>query len=192
MGTAVGTLEYMAPEQLMGGRADGRTDIYTLGVLTYEMIVGRRPFNEVGLELLTTQLTEDPPLPSSQVAVPRVVDDVLLRCMKSDTAERFQNVQELSRALGEALAANPIIPVMPAPQPYPIAPHATLQRAETPLPITGPFPRAPVTGPFGKAPMTSPFTRDAPPVLARAPRLLLVGAAALLAVGLGLLIAYFV
>jgi hypothetical protein len=98
----------------------------------------------------------------------------------------------LARALGEALAANPIIPVMPSPQPYPVAPHATLQRAETPLPITGPFPRAPVTGPFGKAPMTSPFTRDVPPALARAPRLLLVGAAALLVLGLGLLLAYFV
>jgi serine/threonine-protein kinase len=182
----------MAPEQLMGGRADGRTDIYTLGVVAYEMIVGRRPFNEVGLELLTTQLTEDPPLPSTIVAVPHVVDDVLLRCMKSDTAERYQNVHELARALGEALAAHPIVPVMPAPQPYPIAPHATLQRAETPPPITGPFPRPPVTGPFGKAPMTSPFSREPPPLLARAPRALLVGAAALFVLGVGLLIAYFV
>src|SRR5690606_37609386 len=56
MGTAVGTVEYMAPEQLMGGRAAGRTDIYTVGVLAYEQIVGRRPFDAAGLDLLTVQL----------------------------------------------------------------------------------------------------------------------------------------
>ena len=107
MGTAVGTLEYMAPEQLMGGKADGRTDIYTLGVLCYEMICGRRPFNAAGLDLLTVQLTEEPPPISQTIAVPRAVDELVARCLSHDSDVRFANVDELARALDSVLAAAP-------------------------------------------------------------------------------------
>ncbi len=104
MGTAVGTMEYMAPEQLMGGKADARTDIYTLGVLAYEMITGRRPYNQVGLDLLTAQLTDPPPLPSTHLPLPKVVDDVLVRCLASDSSDRYRDVHDLSGALAAALA----------------------------------------------------------------------------------------
>ena len=104
MGQAVGTLEYMAPEQLMGGKCDGRTDIYTLGVLAYEMICGRRPFYDVvGLDLLTEQLTRSPPLPSELADVPGVVDRVLLRCLEHDADARYPDVNALATAIGEAL-----------------------------------------------------------------------------------------
>src|SRR5438445_5860999 len=116
MGTAVGTLEYMAPEQLMGGRPAGRTDIYTLGVVLYEMITGKRPFNVAGLELLTVQLTEPPPAPSEHVAVPPEVDAVLLKCLHADVDERHADVRVLARALDEAIAAHPESPP-PPPQP---------------------------------------------------------------------------
>jgi len=107
MGTAVGTLEYMAPEQLMGGKADPRTDIYTLGVLMYEVITGRRPFAAAGLELLTEQLSGAPPPPSGIVDVPPEVDYVLMRCLVEDMDERFASAEELVRALDEALGAAP-------------------------------------------------------------------------------------
>ncbi|HSD85875.1 MAG TPA: serine/threonine-protein kinase [Kofleriaceae bacterium] len=119
MGTAVGTLEYMAPEQLMGGRADGRTDIYTLAVVLYEVIAGRRPFNTAGLDLLTDQLSGPPPAPSTLVAVPAVVDQILLRCLHEDADRRFQDVRELSRALDEAIAAHAEPTPPPAPRPIP-------------------------------------------------------------------------
>jgi serine/threonine-protein kinase len=126
MGTAIGTLEYMAPEQLMGGKADGRTDIYTLGVVTYEMIAGRRPYNAAGLDLLTEQLTE-PVTPVAQLAdVPFEVDRVLARCLAHDPDERFANVELLVRAIDEALAAHaapvrivPPPPLVPAPAQMP-------------------------------------------------------------------------
>ncbi len=118
MGTAVGTVEYMAPEQLMGGHADGRTDIYTLGVLAYELICGRRPFNAAGLELLTVQLTEQPPPAATLADVPPEVDRVLARCLAQDPADRYPEVHALARDLDEVLA-------MPAP-PSPIAHAATL------------------------------------------------------------------
>jgi len=134
MGTAVGTLEYMAPEQLMGGRADVRTDIYTLGVVLYEMIAGRRPFNTAGLDLLTDQLSGPPPAPSTLVEVPAVVDQILLRCLHEDAEHRFQDVRQLSRAFDEAIAAHAPPPTPPAPRPIP-QPRPMLQQPLTPAMI---------------------------------------------------------
>jgi serine/threonine protein kinase len=108
MGTAVGTVEYMAPEQLMGGKADPRTDLYTLGVVMYETITGRRPFNAAGLDLLTEQLTSAPPPPSAVVAeIPPDVEALLLRCLAADIDGRFATAKDLARAIDAALAAHP-------------------------------------------------------------------------------------
>jgi serine/threonine protein kinase len=172
MGTAVGTVEYMAPEQLMGGRADARTDIYTLGVLAYEMITGRRPFNAAGLELLTVQLTESPPPPSSHVSVPPIVDDVLLRCLAADSGDRFPDVHDLSGALAAALASyEPPARRMKAPSALPFAPingptntvpppiaaaASQSPRAATPLPL------APAATPLPVARAATPLPTDRP------------------------------
>jgi serine/threonine-protein kinase len=142
MGTAVGTLEYMAPEQLMGGRAEPRTDLYTLGVVTYEIITGRRPFNAAGLDLLTLQLGETPPPPSALVAVPPEVDRILLQCLASDVDDRFANTRDLARAIDEALEAHaePVRPpsrVAAATSPTALPP-ARPQRPMTPLPMERP------------------------------------------------------
>jgi len=72
MGTAVGSVDYMAPEQLMGGRAEPRSDLYTLGVVMYEAITGRRPYAAAGLALLTEQLNRPPQPPSALGEVPPV------------------------------------------------------------------------------------------------------------------------
>ncbi len=120
MGQAVGTLEYMAPEQLMGGKCDGRTDIYTLGVVAFEMITGHRPFPEAGLDLLTTQLSRRPPPVSERVSVPPGVDRVVQRCLEPDASDRFPDVVALAAALDEMIAAAQRIdpaPRRPAPQP---------------------------------------------------------------------------
>ncbi|HTL37226.1 MAG TPA: serine/threonine-protein kinase [Kofleriaceae bacterium] len=152
MGTAVGTLEYMAPEQLMGGRADGRTDIYTLGVVMYEMIVGHRPFNVAGLELLTVQLTEPPPKPSEFVDVPPVVDEILLKCMHADIDERYQDVRLLQRAFDEIHAEDDFEPPVPTPRP----PMASAARPATPaMPMMPPRPMVPL-------PLTPPMLQTEP------------------------------
>ncbi len=106
MGQAVGTLEYMAPEQLMGGKADGRTDIYTLGVVSYEMITGKRPFAEaMGMELLTAQLSQTLVPPSELVGVPPDVDRLLLKCLAQDVVDRFDTVETLAVEIEKVLAA---------------------------------------------------------------------------------------
>jgi serine/threonine-protein kinase len=175
MGQAVGTLEYMAPEQLMGGQCDGRTDIYTLGVVVYEVIAGRRPFSAVGFDLLTVQLTERAPPPSLFAQVPPGVDRVLLRCLEHDVAERFPDIEALSRALAEVTAAEgpdgrPSPALLPTlqmdlhAQPAP-APPVVRSRPETPPP---PFARSrPETPPppFGlEAPAPVAYGLPATPV----------------------------
>ena len=105
-GQAVGTLEYMAPEQLLGAGCTPRSDIYGLGVVGYEMICGRRPFPDAThpAALVTALLTQLPPVPSSLVRVPDAVDEVLLRCLERDPAHRFASVVDLAASIDRALA----------------------------------------------------------------------------------------
>jgi eukaryotic-like serine/threonine-protein kinase len=172
MGTAVGTVEYMAPEQLMGGKADARTDIYTLGVLAFEMITGRRPFNAAGLELLTVQLTESPPPPSSLAPVPPIVDEVLLRCLAADSGDRYRDVHDLSGALAAALATyEPPSRRMKAPSSLPFAAvNGPSNTVPPPIgrPASAPPVRAATTPP--RAATTPPRAATTPPVATAPPR----------------------
>jgi serine/threonine-protein kinase len=101
-GTTMGTPEYMAPEQVLGKDLDERTDIYTLGLVLYEMLSGSRPFEgNTGTEILVRQV-EDPPEPLNERChppVPPAFEDLVLRCLEKDPADRFQTVLELRRTL---------------------------------------------------------------------------------------------
>jgi TolB-like protein len=100
-GSVVGTLPYMAPEQLRGQAADARSDIWALGVVLYEMLGGRRPFvAETGYALSAAILNEEPsPLPDG---VPAGVRSVVERCLAKDASERFQTAEEVRSALETA------------------------------------------------------------------------------------------
>jgi serine/threonine protein kinase len=109
IGQAIGTLEYMSPEQLIGGELDNRTDIYTLGVVAYEMIAGHRPFNDVtgATGLVTALMTRKPPPPSTVVPghgpLPAELDGVLLRCLEREAQDRYGDVRELVHAIDRML-----------------------------------------------------------------------------------------
>jgi serine/threonine protein kinase len=107
-GQTLGTLEYMSPEQLMGKELDGRSDIYTVGVLLYELITGRLPFPDAKgpAALITAQLRETPDRPSAVNPagnIPPAVDQVILKMLGKDKTHRFANVDELRIALTEVL-----------------------------------------------------------------------------------------
>ncbi len=109
VGQAIGTLEYMAPEQIVGGRIDGRTDIYTLGVVAYEMITGRRPFADAAgpTGLMTALMTRSPMAPSllfHRDCLPAEVDRLILRCLALDPQDRYADARELAAAIDEILA----------------------------------------------------------------------------------------
>jgi len=104
-GMVIGTPQYMSPEQAAGDPVDGRSDIYSLGVVLYQMLAGEPPFNgESSASVLAKQLTVPaPPLRRSRGEVPPELAAIVDRTLEKDPAKRFQNATDLSRALVGAL-----------------------------------------------------------------------------------------
>lgn len=104
-----GTPAYMAPEQVIGQTATAATDIYSFGLILYEMVTGRKPFTGANAgELATARLHQDPPKPRSIVhTLPLPWEKIVLRCLERDPGDRFSSVFHVSKALEEAMAAPP-------------------------------------------------------------------------------------
>jgi serine/threonine protein kinase/Tfp pilus assembly protein PilF len=100
-GVMIGTPEYMSPEQVEGKGIDERSDIYSLGVILYEMVTGRRPFEgETALSVAHKQKYEAPVDPKTHNAqIPDDLSRVILRCLEKDKEKRFQNAEELHAEL---------------------------------------------------------------------------------------------
>ena len=105
-GSVYGTAAYVAPEMLAGKLADHRVDIYALGILMYELLLGERPFVGDALsDILIGHLQHRPaPLRSKIPArVPQAVDALILRTLEKDPARRFQSMTELAEAIAATL-----------------------------------------------------------------------------------------
>ncbi len=100
VGTVMGTLEYMAPEQIEGKPADARADLFALGVVLYEMITGRRAFpGETRGSLIASILKEEPPPFSDSMPASRGVERCVLRCLAKEREERWQTARDLRQEL---------------------------------------------------------------------------------------------
>src|SRR5579863_348754 len=99
-GTGMGTPDYMAPEQFESGAVSAATDIYAMGVVLYEMVTGRLPFEASTPMGAAVRRGKRPPSASSiQPGVPNRWDKVISRCLEYDCERRFQSAQALARAL---------------------------------------------------------------------------------------------
>jgi len=100
-GMGVGTPEYMAPEQGLGKKVDHRADIYALGIVFYEMVTGRKPFQaDTPMAVVVKQINDPLPRPTKFVAeLPNVIEGVLLKALAKDPANRYKHMAEFSAAL---------------------------------------------------------------------------------------------
>jgi Tol biopolymer transport system component len=105
-GAILGTLPYMAPEQIEGQEADARTDIFAFGAVLYEMITGRRAFQGKSQpSLMSAILSADPPAPSHvRDGIPPILDHVIERCLAKDPANRWHSARDLGLELEWAKA----------------------------------------------------------------------------------------
>jgi HAMP domain-containing protein/predicted Ser/Thr protein kinase len=106
-GLIVGTPHYMSPEQVQGKQLDARSDVYSMGVLIYEMLVGRRPFESTSLTgVLTAHIMEAPKPPNElRPDISPAMNAIILRCLAKDPTARYANAGELLAEMDEYRSA---------------------------------------------------------------------------------------
>jgi serine/threonine-protein kinase len=106
VGDVLGTPQYMSPEQTQGEKLDGRSDLFSVGIVLYQMLTGQRPFQGDSLVALAVKIAKEdpPPIEKLRPDVPSSLRRVVERCLAKAPDRRFQTGQELSDALTRVLA----------------------------------------------------------------------------------------
>ena len=109
VGEILGTPLYMSPEQVMGQTLDGRSDMYSLGVILYQLTTGRRPFQETTLAAIFRAITQDTPPPPHTLdpAVPESLSDLIMKLLDKEPARRFSSGEDLIEAFQGCLPSRP-------------------------------------------------------------------------------------
>ncbi|HWE30383.1 MAG TPA: serine/threonine-protein kinase, partial [Polyangia bacterium] len=165
-GTLIGTPSYMSPEQCAGrGNIDARSDIYSLGIVAYEMLTHQLPFVGEGFgDIVVAHITEAPKPPSLVYpGIPAGIEAIVMRAIEKDPAQRFQSMEEFGVALSD-------------PEAYLASPHsvavagAVASAHTTSVPVVTHDPgSASGARPFPKSPSQKQPVIDAPTVQARKP-----------------------
>jgi len=100
-GQFIGTPNFMAPEQILGRPVDGRSDLFSLGVVLFTMLTGKRPFAGSNMHEVTLKITREPcPIPSTMTdGLPSAFNPIILKCLEKEPEKRFQSGAELARVL---------------------------------------------------------------------------------------------
>lgn len=130
-GQVVGTLPYMAPEQVRGEPVDSRTDLFALGILLYELTTGRRPFEGATQGLISSAILRDTPrsLSSVRADAPTDLDRIIARCLEKEPRARIQTARDVSSELRRAGMTKDVVATILKAPPTPSTP--LLGREET-------------------------------------------------------------
>ncbi|MCA0174811.1 MAG: protein kinase [Proteobacteria bacterium] len=106
VGAVIGTPQYMSPEQTRGDKLDGRSDLFSAGVVLYQMVTGERPFKGESLVAVATRIATEQPPPVTQARpdAPAALRRVIERCLAKPPGQRYQSGEELAEALTAVLA----------------------------------------------------------------------------------------
>lgn len=110
-GVILGTPTYMSPEQVLAKSVDGRSDLYSLGVFLYELVVGRKPFLGNNIAAIFRSITHDTPIAPSQIdpSIPKALSDVIIKALSKNPDERFQTGAKMCDALKTYLESKELI-----------------------------------------------------------------------------------
>ena len=146
-GSIIGTAQYLSPEQAKGAAVDQTSDLYSVGVVLYELLTGVVPFSgDTPVEIAMKHLSTLPVPPSEKRGeIPRDLDLIVLRALAKDPAERYQSAEEMDADLERVLRGAAVSPateeaataIISRPPPPPVAPTAITQ-ARQPVPFTPP------------------------------------------------------
>jgi eukaryotic-like serine/threonine-protein kinase len=158
VGSIIGTAQYLSPEQARGAPVDQTSDLYSVGVVLYEMLTGQVPFTgDTPLEIAMKHLSEVPKPPSElRPEVPHDLDSVVLRALAKDPSERYQSAEEMDADLARVAEGLPVDPetetaataVLSGSGVMAAAPTSVISRAPT-QPMAGPPGRTPPAGYYG-------------------------------------------
>lgn len=164
-GMVVGTPHYMSAEQCRGDPQDRRSDVYSTGVVLYEMMAGRVPFLGAPLEVIEQHISRSPMAPSKlNSAIPRRMDEAIMHALSKKPGERFQDARELAAALRYDATLPLVLPT--AAQPSPTArpqPASHVRPAATALP--SPLSARSSSTPVARRPATQSAVRPGLPHL---------------------------
>jgi len=172
-GLMVGTPAYLSPEQIDGGAVDGRTDVYSLGCLLYELLTGRPPFTGDSPFVVMNQHLTKVPLPPSVLrpVVPAEVDAVVLSALAKSPGQRYGDAAALRSALESAQRATAPAAVPAQPTVLSTLPSSALPAQPTPTPTPATPPALPTPAPATPpaVPTPAPTASAVPPALPGAP-----------------------
>ncbi len=118
-GALLGTIEYMSPEQSMGKPLDQRSDIFAVGLIFYELLVGKTPFRADTAMASLLRRNQERAVPAAELdaSVPKALSDIVSKCLERDLEQRYQNVQEILHDLDAFQGARPTLASISLPVP---------------------------------------------------------------------------
>ena len=121
-GALLGTIEYMSPEQSMGKTLDQRSDVFSVGLIFYELLTGNMPYKADSAMASLLRRNQERAIPAAELdtSIPKGLSDIVAKCLERDLAQRYQDVQEILKDLDAYLGSRPVMASMAGTVPAPV------------------------------------------------------------------------